>query len=181
MILRGYLEFRSIEVVTVEKPKIYTVGGFSAISADGRPYIFDWEESSSGARIEDGKLFMDSELKCFDEEYFKDSNAEVSLDEITPEFIATSKLTEAFYECYSDEYEEDFIPLELVSFNLCTENSEKAFSEEQLNAFNESVREEYLKNLNSQPLSATNCQILPVENLETLFRILNKECMKYQK
>lgn len=140
MKLRGYLKFRSIEKVT-EKPMIYSVGGFAATSQDGRYYCFDWEASESEARIEKERLYMYSEMRCFDDEFFNESNLSVALTEITPEFIINSILTEVSYECFKDDME-GHIPLELISFVVCSNTSDDyEFSKEQLTLINAAMME----------------------------------------
>lgn len=142
MILNGYLELRSVGKVEKE-PAVYSIGGFVAISADGREYQFTWRETSDAAWFKDGKLNMDSEVSCFFESYFKEANSEVTLDELTLEFLTASTLIDVSYDCFSDEAEEKFILMEIVSFTVSNENNQMSFSKEKLAEINAIIIDEY--------------------------------------
>lgn len=137
--MRGVVVLRSLEPVK-EKPAIYSIGGFTAISEDGREYHFDWCESyTSCEHDEGGRLIFESDLRNFDDEYFKDSS-EVNIDELTPEFITSSKLKEVYYECFEDENEENFVHLEIVGFGVQEWDGEKyiekEFSDSEIQRYN---------------------------------------------
>ena len=105
------------------KPEVFTIGGFYATTADGRDFIFDWENYTADISYDDdGRIVFDVWLYDFDEIFIKDSqeNQEnaVSFDEITAEFLSEIKFTEIFYECYiaDSDRDSDFLRLELSDF-----------------------------------------------------------------
>lgn len=105
------------------KPEVFTIGGFSAITADGRDFIFDWENFTADvSHDDDGRAVLDVTLYDFDKEFIKDSQmnqeSSVSFDEITAEFLSKITFTEIFYECYiaDSDRDSDFLRLELSSF-----------------------------------------------------------------
>lgn len=118
--IKAEIILRSINPM-VEKPAIFSIGGFSAISKDGKHYSFDWNESATGCvNDEQGRMIFEADLKDFETDCYEEENlkAGVKPEDLTVEFIISSKLTEVFFECYETEVEEDFIQLEVVSFKI---------------------------------------------------------------
>lgn len=110
------------------KPDIFSVGGFTAKTKDGREFHFDWDEQYTGAVCEDGHMVFATQLRCFNDDVYEEMNKEggVSQEEITPKFICESSLTELFYECYmkeADETNNNCQKLELISLNIYGETN----------------------------------------------------------
>jgi hypothetical protein len=105
-------------------PAIYSVGGFTAISKDGREYCFDWNEGESWVSHDDQeRLVIETQSKFFANDLYDESNLEAGInpEELTPEFITSSKLTEVFYECFptlDDELTGVYLPMEPIEFKL---------------------------------------------------------------
>lgn len=118
--LKAEIILRSIEPLS-EKPAIFSIGGFSAISKDGRSFGFDWNESATGCTHDDqGRMLFTADLKDFETECYEEENLKTGVkpEDLTVEFIVVSRLTEVFYECYPTQDESNFTPLELVSFRI---------------------------------------------------------------
>ncbi len=115
-----------------EKFKNFSIGGFTAVSQDGREFHFDFDMMEGS--------FVDCEVICwlrdFNTEDFEDHNKEnkVKSSEITGEFIANSKLTEVFYEAFNDD-EDEVIPLDVIRFEIY-DGEAYSFSKEALEEFN---------------------------------------------
>lgn len=98
-----------------EKFKNFSIGGFRAVTQEGREFQFDFD-------MMDGS-FIDCEVICwlrdFNAEDFEEQNKEnnVKSSEITGEFIVNSKLTEIFYEAFNDD-EGEVIPLDVIRFEI---------------------------------------------------------------
>lgn len=126
---------RSIEPLQ-EEPAIFTVGGYSAVTKDGKPFNFDWDEYySNHSHDEQGRMIFEATLRGFNDEDFIESNLEEGIkhSQITDDFILSSLLTEVFYECFRTEVEiAGHIPLELVSFTI----NGKSFSESEIARYN---------------------------------------------
>ena len=72
MLISSYIKLKSLDKLS-KKPEILTIGGFSAITRDGRKYSFDWCNSIIWCDLdEEGHLIVEFELSNFDEEYFND-------------------------------------------------------------------------------------------------------------
>lgn len=143
--MKAYIVLKSLQPMS-EKPAIFSVGGYSATSADGREFSFDFEEASNAFTIdEEGKGVFTSTCSNRDIEVYIDQNLESGVEdsEITAEFIASSSLVEVFYECYltaEDEVNAKMAELKVVSFEILdNDDTVGKFSEEELERFNKEV------------------------------------------
>jgi hypothetical protein len=135
MYIRAYIKLVSKHVM-LEKPAIFSIGGFSGKTEDDRDIMFDWAESAASFEInEDGKGVFEVWLKEFDEEFFKGSNESVSIEEVTPAFLAKCKLTEIFYECFINDVDDPLIPLIVEEFALSGSDGNAEFTKEQLQEY----------------------------------------------
>lgn len=129
------------------KPAIFTIGGYGAISKDGKQYDFDWNEMRANCSFKDGFLIVDCDLNDFDDDSYLEENLKnnVSQKEITADFITSSKLIEVFYECYNTDLDadNDLIQLDLLEFNIYCDrrkDCEKSFPKEELDRYNQESR-----------------------------------------
>lgn len=115
--MRGYIKYVTRKPLG-KKPAIFSTGGYSGKTKDGKEIIFDWLDSYGRATVrEDGHVEIEVDLCNFDEEFTVDSSDKNSgADKLTPESLTAITLTEVFYECFADEEEEDFIYLDVVEF-----------------------------------------------------------------
>lgn len=134
--MRGYIKYVSRKPVQA-KPEIFSTGGYSGTTLDGKEVMFDWLETRANAEIRpDGRLVIEAELRDFDEEFTLDSsNKEAIVDGVTPELLTSLKLTEVFYECYADDME-NFIYLDVVEFGIYDWNTEKTHLFKNLDEYN---------------------------------------------
>lgn len=141
----AYVKLRSVLPQT--KPDFASIGGFT-VRVNGKDIIFDWLETGGGAHVqEDGHVVMEWSLRYFDEEFFKDSNDDVT----TPNFeeISQGELDEVYYEVgYIINNEEEHFEMDLVEFTIdtytdtSTSNTEYAFSPEQIQKYNEKTQKQ---------------------------------------
>lgn len=127
------------------KPKIFSIGGFAAISKDGRPYVFNFKGLIVSVEFDvSGRLIFDIELNVLDEKFITDSlgheRSNVVFSGLTPEYIASSTLAEVFYECFAEnELKGPLIPLEIKEFeledNINGEEISAAFTAEELQRY----------------------------------------------
>lgn len=136
-ILRATLVFKRMDGIK-DKFDCFSVGGFEAISKDGRKYQFDFD-SMEGYFDEDK-----GEVTCFlthfnAEDYYEEENRKRGVDskEINGEFIRDSQLIEVFYEAFNDHEEDEVIPLDLIHFELLEDGISYRFPKEDLEKFNE--------------------------------------------
>jgi hypothetical protein len=120
--IRAEISLKSVKPMS-KKPTIFSVGGFTATSKDGREFRFDWEEQYGGCEIVDGFGTFDVQLRAFDDNCYAEDNKNNGVDQlsISPEFINDSQITEAFYECYmkeEDEAEGKCELLEVIAINF---------------------------------------------------------------
>lgn len=122
--MRAFITLESVTVLP-QKPVIFTVGGFTAVSSDGREFMFDFEELYANVEKDEstGKYIFKCQLVGRDIDVFIEVNEENGVKdiEITPKFIATSKFTEIFYECYltyDDELQGQNCKLIVTSFTI---------------------------------------------------------------
>jgi hypothetical protein len=122
--MKAYITLKSIEVLP-KKPEIFSIGGFTMVTTDGRTFMFDFEETSAGATLEEstGKYIFDCCLKERDVDVFFEENEEAGImdEEITPKFITTSMIEEICYEYYLDvdhEESDEFCMLEVMDFSI---------------------------------------------------------------
>lgn len=141
----GYIKYVSRKPIG-KKPYVFSTGGYSGTTKDGKGIIFDWCETYGYATVrEDGHVEIEADLRCFDEEFTIDSSEKGSgADNLAPETLTTIELTEVFYECFLDEQEEEFVYLDVVEFSVYDPETgvEKKF--ENLKEYNEkySIKEE---------------------------------------
>lgn len=144
MAIRGYVDLQSCEKLDADKIEIASIGGFSLIK-NGKEIYFDWEESYGGKTYNsDGTVTLKWELRNFDEDFFNDSNKGINASEVTVDFFRDTELTEVYYEAGDDDIAFPFklICFEIVDIDDYIENGETkdniyAFSEEQINKFNQ--------------------------------------------
>lgn len=121
----------SIEFKADKKPENLSVGGFSAISKDGRKYDFDFLFFTGDcSKIEDGYI-ISVDLYHLDKDFIEENNESVSINEITPSFIANSEITEIAYS--AEDTNENPISLKLISLELIEVAS---LSEAQIKKYN---------------------------------------------
>lgn len=132
--MRAYIKFKSIDALP-KKPEIFRIGSFTAVSNDGRTFMFEFLDTLASATLEKstGKYVFDCFLKEPDDETFIEDNEEANVidEEITPKFIATSTFEEINYECYLDvdhEARDEFCFLEVLEFSI--EDQEGEVTEE---------------------------------------------------
>jgi hypothetical protein len=144
MILRAELIFVSKFPMKKVDLEIFSIGGFSSITPDGRTLCFDWDSSASGVKeLENGHIEITCDMREFNEEDFVGCNLKEGIkeEEVTPDFIINSELTEVFYEAFANEVEDPLIPLVLKEFTLWQWNDEKqdydsySFTDEALEKF----------------------------------------------
>jgi prepilin-type processing-associated H-X9-DG protein len=144
--MNGVVVMRSVESFDV-KPAICSVGGFSALSEDGRSYSFDWDSHQGNITFADGHFLVTWELGDVSEDFTEMNDEQGVTDaDITPDFIAKSTLEEVHYECYmkvSDELTGAYTALELVSFAVFSDDREPKFvPDEKVAEFNVLLREQ---------------------------------------
>lgn len=133
MYLRAYLELKSKE--PIQKPAIFSIGGFSAKTKTGEILNFDWEEMQASFEIKNELGVFDVELKEFDEDFFKESNpaTKITLRQImTPEFLTKCEINEILYECFETDIDNELIPLEVTKFELTGSEGSAEFKKDQL-------------------------------------------------
>lgn len=124
------------------QPEIFSVGGFTAVTKDGREFCFDFKGSGTWVNCDNAGIYVFSTtLKGRDIEVFIESNSENGVEdsEITGEFIAQSSLTELNYECYltaDDEIRDTPTDLSLVKFTIYENGMEYSFPTEMIEVFN---------------------------------------------
>lgn len=144
--IRGQLTLKSVSKMK-ECPAVFSVGGFTAKTEDGKDVHFDWDDQYSGYEYnkENECMYFHTQLRTFNDDVYEEMNKESGIEQlsITPEFLKDTKLTEVFYECYMNADDVDKIEcekLELVSFNIYGEVNGKTqdiyYSEDKIKEFN---------------------------------------------
>lgn len=136
--IRGGLIFTSKYKMN-NKPEIFSAGGFEVIDASGRTFMFDWCESSSTVTFNnEGYMEIECNFRDFDDDFFGQSNEGIKYDEeeITPKFLTSCKLVEAYYECFDEDStntnNDTAYPLIITEFALYNEDGQFNFSEEEI-------------------------------------------------
>jgi hypothetical protein len=109
--------YKTVEPVS-DIPVIFSTGGYTLVSEDGREFVLDFTESATSCTKDTyGHYVFESVQKFIDSEYVDSSNGNViKSEDITIDFLSKCKLVEAHYECFADDAESIHIPLDIEDF-----------------------------------------------------------------
>jgi hypothetical protein len=142
--MRAVVVMRSVAPLDI-KPEVYSIGGYTAVTPDGREYSFDWDTHEGYIEFEEGHMRVKSFLTNWSDDFSHDNDKKgISDADLTAEFITKSTLDEVTYECYltvANEVAGKYLPMELVSFVIEDGKYEFAFPAEEIARFNIALRE----------------------------------------
>lgn len=142
--MKAVVVMRTVSKV-YDKPVIHSLGGFSAVTPDGRTYSFDWGRREGRIELIDGHAVITSYLSDWSSVYTESNDQNgVTAKEVTPEFIVKSQLEEINYECYMSYFDEqvgNWEPLELVRFMLEDNHGLYQIPNEEVDRYNKEQRE----------------------------------------
>lgn len=116
--MRGEIILRSKVGGFIEKPSIFSVGGYTFV-VDDKLVPFDWNESSTNVKItDDGHMVFNAYLRYFANDEYQSDYSDLGIVPTAEFLVGAQEISEIFYECYEDEKETTKIELEVVSFSI---------------------------------------------------------------
>lgn len=112
------LYLRSKDPVVIDKPAIFSVGGYSFKPTPGlkQNYQFDFAEMSANCKKDkDNHLIFEVTQRYYDHDIYEESNNNIY---INLDLLSVAEFDEIFYECYENENETNFIPLEIIEVSF---------------------------------------------------------------
>lgn len=136
--MRAYIKYISRESV-FSKPAIFSTGGYSVKTEDGKIIKFDWCDMYADAYPQkDGRVIIEAELRNFDTDFYESSNEDIeNLKDIPLNSLAGMELDEVYYECYKKDTDENSTILDVLEFSLFEHGKDEVkFSQENLERIN---------------------------------------------